>query len=138
MPELQPPPAPCSSARAALRDAGGVLSGGTVDINSSAGGITEAGGGSIVSGTLQSSLGSTGNVDLGSANSVGTLANFIVNAGSFHLTDSGTSSLAVNGSVIAGSVTLDGVSNLLAVNGTIHGTTGLVSLRGSAAPATSR
>ncbi len=112
-------------------DAGGVLSGGIVDINSSAGGITEAGGGSIVSNTLQSSLGSTGNVDLGSANSVGTLANFIVNAGSFHLTDSGTSSLAVNGSVIAGSVTLDGVSNLLAVNGTILGTTGLVSLRGS-------
>jgi filamentous hemagglutinin family protein len=101
----------------------GVLSGGTVDIDSSVGGIAETNGGLIVAGTLLSSLNSTGNVDLGSANSVGTLADFIVSGGTFHLDNTGTTGLAVNGSVIAGGVTLDGVIGTLAVNGSILGTT---------------
>src|SRR6202034_101956 len=78
-------------------NSGGVLSGPLVDIDSGSGGITENGNGSIVAGTLTSSLRSNGNVDLGNANSVGTLADFIVNGGTFHLTNSGTTGLAVDG-----------------------------------------
>ena len=51
-----------------------------------------------------------------------------MSSGTFHLDNGGTVGLTLNGSVVASSVTLDGVSGTLAVNSSILGTTGLVSL----------
>ena len=104
---------------------------GTVDLDSTAGGIAESGGGSIIAATLLSSTGANGNVDLASANAIGTLGSFVVTSGTFHLSNSGSlSGLNVTGSVIASSVTLDGLSGTLAVSNTIAATAagGLVSL----------
>ena len=108
---------------------GGVLLGGTVDLDGTTAGIVESGGGSIVAATLLSSTGANGNVDLSDANAIGTLGPFLVNNGTFHLGNGGTG-LAVTGSVIASSVTLDGLSGTLAISDSISATApgGLISL----------
>jgi hypothetical protein len=67
-----------------LLNAGAILTGVTVDLDASGGGITEASG-VINAATLLSSGGVTGNVQLTNLNSVGTLGNF--SAGSFGLND---------------------------------------------------
>ena len=74
---------------------------------------------------------SQGNVELGSANDIGTLGGFLVTGGTFHLDNGGVANLDVIGLVVATGVTLDNVAGTLAVNSDIVGTSGTVLLSGS-------
>ncbi|HUN40417.1 MAG TPA: filamentous hemagglutinin N-terminal domain-containing protein [Acetobacteraceae bacterium] len=107
----------------------GLVSATTVDLSAANAGIQESGNGAIDAATLQSSGGAGGNVDLGGGNAIGTLGNFTLSAGTFHLSNSGSlSGMNVTGSVIASSVTLDGLSGTLAISNTVSATSGLVSI----------
>ena len=109
----------------------GLVSGTTVDLGAPNAGIQESGPGAIDAAVLQSSLGAGGTVELGGTNAIGALGNFVVDNGTFHLSNSGSlSGMNVTGSVMASSVTLDGLSGTLAISNTISATAagGLVSI----------
>ena len=77
-------------------------SAGTVDLNSSAGGVTQAATGIINAGTLKSTNGANGTVNLaGTANTIGTLANFAVSGGTNGFTLVNTGTLGITGTVSA-------------------------------------
>ena len=85
-------------------NSGHVLSGTTaVDLSATGGGVTQvATGGSIVTGTLESSNGVTGGASLiSTTNSVASIGNFAATTGSFALKNA--TALAVNGTLTAGS-----------------------------------
>ncbi len=119
-----------------LLNAGALLTGGTVDLNATGGGVTETSG-VIAATTLLSSGGITGNVTLGSLNNVATLAGFAVASGDFLLSDGASATgLTVAGPLTANTgtgvhnITLDDELAQLVVTGSI-GASGTVLLDGS-------
>jgi filamentous hemagglutinin family protein len=90
---------------------GALLDAEAVDL-SSGGGLSEAPGASITAGTLRSSAGVAGAVDLaGAANAIGALGDMPVNAGAFHLVDTGD--LALAGALAADAVNIFDAGRLL-------------------------
>ncbi|HEY1936194.1 MAG TPA: filamentous hemagglutinin N-terminal domain-containing protein [Acetobacteraceae bacterium] len=112
---------------------GGVLTGPTVDLSTTGGGITESGGGNIVATTLQSSGGVNGPVSL-PVTTVGTIGSFVVapGSGAFSMTDS--TAITVAGRLSADSVALTDAGNI-SIPGVLadpaNGTVELISTGGS-------
>jgi hypothetical protein len=102
-----------------------VGSSGTVDLTTTAGGVTQDVSGTLVAGTLTSTGSITGTVSLaGTANAVGTIASLAVTSGDFSLTDTGTISLA--GPLTANNITI-GAPTIVA-SGVADAPGGLVTL----------
>ena len=101
---------------------------GTADLSAGTGGITQAAGSVITAGTLQSTGGSTGTVNLaGTGNAIGNLGAFAVTGADFTLVDS--SALSVNGAVSANNITItdsaaSGTALVVATTGSLAGTAG--------------
>ncbi|MEJ0018321.1 MAG: filamentous hemagglutinin N-terminal domain-containing protein [Acetobacteraceae bacterium] len=106
--------------------------GGIVDLTTTGVGVSEAAGAIVTAGTLRSTGGVTGPFDLSlGANAIANLGSIAVSGGAFTLNDAGrTGTLGVAGPVTATNVTLVSGTGALTVGGSI-GATGTVSLDGS-------
>ena len=112
-----------------VMNGGGVLTGGTVDVTTTSGGITEASSAAINAGTLQSAGGVVGTVVLpGTANQIAAIGNFAIPAGkgTFSLFDA--SALTVSGVLAADAVSLDALGNIAITGSVIDPAAGSVSL----------
>ena len=97
-------------------NSGNILSGATVDLSATGGGVSQVAGGKIAATVLRSGPGVTGTVNLaGTLNNVGTLRKFVVVSGDFSLVDNGNAGLLT----IAGPVTAANVSVANATTGSI-------------------
>lgn len=99
-------------------NAGGTLSGGTVDLTS--GGVVTEAGGTIIAGTLLSSGGIVGGIILNGSNNIGAIGSpslsFFVNNGDFSLNDGGSASgLTILGLLFANNITITNLSGPLAI-----------------------
>jgi hypothetical protein len=115
-----------------LINAGALVKGGTVDLDSAGdavfdpvGAVIESGGGLITAGTLISSTGVKGHVSLTSANSIGAVGMFFAD-GNFDLIDSGVTNLTVTGLVEANGFTISGAPTLSVTGVVIAATKGLL------------
>ncbi len=108
-----------------LINAGALVKGGTVDLDSAGGGVAELGGGLISTGTLISSTGVSEAVSLTSGNSIGAVGAFVA-GGSFDLIDSGVANLTVTGPLVANGVTISGAPTLTVTGGVAATTKGLL------------
>ncbi len=106
----------------AVIDASSVL-----DVSTGAGGVSQAGTGTIVAGTLQSGHGIAGSVNLAGGNTIAAIGSLVVTGGDFALQDAGASILTVTGSLAANNVTLAGATGLV-LPGTISAPGGIVDL----------
>jgi filamentous hemagglutinin family protein len=99
---------------------GEILSGATVDLSASGGGVTQAASGVITATMLQSTSGVTGTVNLaGSANAIAGVGSFAVTSGDFGLFDAGALNMA--GRVSAANIALD--ASTISIGGTLNATT---------------
>src|SRR6185312_8551615 len=111
-------------------NAGDFVSGPTIDLSATGGGVTQDAGGTL----LESTGGVTGTVDLaGTANNLASIGKFAVTSGNFLLSDNGnTGLLNVAGPVSAATIRIgDANTGTIAVNGSLTGTSGVTLAAGS-------
>jgi hypothetical protein len=108
---------------------GEVLSGATIDLSATGGGVTQVATGTVAAASvLQSASGVTGTVNLaGTANNIASIGSFAVANGDFSLNDTGN--LGVAGKLTANNITLN--SPTITATGTIGAATGLTLAAGS-------
>ena len=108
---------------------GEILSGATVDLSATGGGVTQVAIGTIIaSSMLQSTAGVTGTVALaGTANTIASVGSFAVTSGDFSLVNTGN--LGVAGKLTAGNIALN--SPTITVTGSVGATTALTLASGA-------
>lgn len=100
------------NAAGGIAQTAGTLTGAVVDLSASSGGVSEATSAVINAGTLQSSLGISGNVSLpGISNTIGTLGPLAVSGGSFSLFNN--TPLTVTGPLSADAVAINDGSSVV-------------------------
>jgi len=107
---------------------GAVLSGATVDVSATGGGVTQVATGTIAAPTLQSTSGVTGTVSLaGTGNAIASIGSFAVTAGNFDLTDTGN--LGIAGPLTAANIILS--SPTITATGSLGATAALTLAAGA-------